>query len=451
VAQQKAKPPVTDPAALERALQTNPEDVSTRGRLIGYYFYRPSDDDSQRARLRHVRWLIEHYPDSPYLHNDAAALRPDDASLVRFDEYKSVMAAWQTAVEGRTTDPRVLENAVTGVRQVDYSLTVDCLGLLRRIEPTNPRWVVLLATQYMKSMSNPEFASKATADLAASKDLPVIGIVGQGLYITGRNARSQQMTQYAESLLERAHAMDALNPRWTASGSENPGLLTERDMWSFGTVPELKVPDGAIRVAPEVQAAKVIQHEMPQCYSGAQSVCPEKKTTLKLGVLIGKDGRVRSMHAATGDMSTIPVAMDGVRQWTYQPTEVKGERVEVVTEVEVEITPYKQPNPAPKPAAAPPQSKAPQGKGKFEAPVPITKVAPEFTPEASAAKFHGFVQVSLVVDVNGVAKDMKVMKSVGLGLDAKAMEAVAKWRFHPGTVDGKPVAVRATVDLEFRQ
>jgi TonB family protein len=146
-------------------------------------------------------------------------------------------------------------------------------------------------------------------------------------------------------------------------------------------------------------------------------------------------------------MSTIPVAMDAVRQWTYQPTEVKGERVEVATEVEVEITPYKRPNPAP----APPQSKAPQGKGKFEPPVPITKVAPEFTPEASAAKFHGFVQVSLVVDVNGVPKDMKVMKSVGMGLDAKAMEAVAKWRFHPGTVDGKPVAVQATVDLEFRQ
>jgi TonB family protein len=37
-----------------------------------------------------------------------------------------------------------------------------------------------------------------------------------------------------------------------------------------------------------------------------------------------------------------------------------------------------------------------------------------------------------------------------LGLDEKAVEAVEKWKFKPGFKDGKPVAVAATVEVNFR-
>jgi TonB family protein len=43
-----------------------------------------------------------------------------------------------------------------------------------------------------------------------------------------------------------------------------------------------------------------------------------------------------------------------------------------------------------------------------------------------------------------------VTRSLGLGLDQKALEAVAKWRFKPGMKDGKPVPVIATVQVNFR-
>ncbi len=42
------------------------------------------------------------------------------------------------------------------------------------------------------------------------------------------------------------------------------------------------------------------------------------------------------------------------------------------------------------------------------------------------------------------------MKSLGLGLDEKAMEAVKQWKFKPGYKDGKAVAVAATVEVNFR-
>jgi TonB family protein len=43
-----------------------------------------------------------------------------------------------------------------------------------------------------------------------------------------------------------------------------------------------------------------------------------------------------------------------------------------------------------------------------------------------------------------------VTRSLGLGLDEKAIEAVTKWRFKPAMKDGKPVAVSANIVVNFR-
>ncbi len=40
-------------------------------------------------------------------------------------------------------------------------------------------------------------------------------------------------------------------------------------------------------------------------------------------------------------------------------------------------------------------------------------------------------------------------RSAGLGLDEKAIEAALKYTFHPGTLNGKPVATRAAIYMTF--
>jgi protein TonB len=88
--------------------------------------------------------------------------------------------------------------------------------------------------------------------------------------------------------------------------------------------------------------------------------------------------------------------------------------------------------------------------GGVSPPSVLSKVEPEYSEEARKAKWQGTVVLQLVVDEHGMPKDMKVTRSLGLGLDAKAMEAVAKWRFKPGLKDGKPVPVIATIEVNFR-
>jgi TonB family protein len=88
--------------------------------------------------------------------------------------------------------------------------------------------------------------------------------------------------------------------------------------------------------------------------------------------------------------------------------------------------------------------------GGVSAPVPIFKVEPEYSEEARKAKFQGTVVLSIVVDESGLPRNFKITRPLGLGLDEKAIEAVQKWRFRPGYKDGKPVAVMALVEVNFR-
>ncbi len=88
--------------------------------------------------------------------------------------------------------------------------------------------------------------------------------------------------------------------------------------------------------------------------------------------------------------------------------------------------------------------------GGVSAPSVLFKVEPEYSEEARKAKFQGTVVLSIVVDPSGKARDIRVIRPLGLGLDEKAIEAVNKWRFKPGLKDGSAVPVQATVEVNFR-
>jgi TonB family protein len=88
--------------------------------------------------------------------------------------------------------------------------------------------------------------------------------------------------------------------------------------------------------------------------------------------------------------------------------------------------------------------------GGVSSPILISKVEPEYSDEARRAKYSGTVSLSVVVDEQGIPRDIKVVRPLGLGLDERAIQAVARWRFRPGLKNGRPVRVRATVEVSFR-
>jgi periplasmic protein TonB len=87
--------------------------------------------------------------------------------------------------------------------------------------------------------------------------------------------------------------------------------------------------------------------------------------------------------------------------------------------------------------------------GGVSAPKATYAPDPEYSEEARKAKYQGVVVLTLIVGADGVPRDIRVTRSLGLGLDEKAIETVKTWKFDPGTKDGKPVATYANIEVQF--
>jgi TonB family protein len=82
-------------------------------------------------------------------------------------------------------------------------------------------------------------------------------------------------------------------------------------------------------------------------------------------------------------------------------------------------------------------------------PKAVYNPVPEFTDGARRKKIQGIVILDLIVNSDGTVRDVKVAKSLEPGLDRQAIATVGKWRFQPATKDGKPAAVKISVETSF--
>jgi protein TonB len=84
------------------------------------------------------------------------------------------------------------------------------------------------------------------------------------------------------------------------------------------------------------------------------------------------------------------------------------------------------------------------------APRALSTPDPEFSEEARKNKWQGTVILYAIVGIDGRAHNVRVVRSLGMGLDEKAIEAVARdWRFDPGRKDGRPVPVEINIEVNF--
>ena len=91
-----------------------------------------------------------------------------------------------------------------------------------------------------------------------------------------------------------------------------------------------------------------------------------------------------------------------------------------------------------------------QSSGFDTAPRLLRKVEAAYSEEARKAKFQGHVVVDVEVNTSGQVTNPRVFRSLGLGLDETAIEAIKQWKFAPALKDGKPVSVHVQVEMDFR-
>jgi TonB family protein len=98
-----------------------------------------------------------------------------------------------------------------------------------------------------------------------------------------------------------------------------------------------------------------------------------------------------------------------------------------------------------------------QSQDKHHHPLPYTAPVPIHIVDAALAdpfSRHPYVQVAIVavvVDEEGLPKEVRVVRGLGFGLDEKAAAAVWHYRFMPATKKGRPIVAGRNVMVSFAE
>jgi protein TonB len=87
--------------------------------------------------------------------------------------------------------------------------------------------------------------------------------------------------------------------------------------------------------------------------------------------------------------------------------------------------------------------------GNVNPPISVKRVEPLYPDIARKARIEGIVILETIIDRDGNVTDVRVLKGLPLGLDQSAVEAVKRWKFKPGTLNGQPVPVIFTLTVNF--
>jgi len=124
-----------------------------------------------------------------------------------------------------------------------------------------------------------------------------------------------------------------------AAGGVLGGILNSVPTASVAPPPPPKkeaAPITRLRVGGNVQAASLLFHPSPVYPPLAKQA--RIQGTVELSAVISKEGKIMELKVVKGHPLLLQSAMDAVKQWTYRPTLLNGEPVEVSTTIDVNFT-----------------------------------------------------------------------------------------------------------------
>jgi len=87
--------------------------------------------------------------------------------------------------------------------------------------------------------------------------------------------------------------------------------------------------------------------------------------------------------------------------------------------------------------------------GGVTPPTVVQRVEPQYSEEARKARYQGTVVLEAIVRKDGTCDILRIVRSLGFGLDENAIQALKQWRFRPGMRNGVPVDVALNIEVNF--
>ena len=78
----------------------------------------------------------------------------------------------------------------------------------------------------------------------------------------------------------------------------------------------------------------------------------------------------------------------------------------------------------------------------------LQSVVPVYPPLAKAARIQGVVKFALTIGTDGTVRDAQLISGHPLLVQA-ARDAVLQWVYKPTLLNGEPIEVQTTVDVNF--
>jgi TonB family protein len=198
--------------------------------------------------------------------------------------------------------------------------------------------------------------------------------------------------------------------------------------------------------------------------------------TVVLKVQISKAGDVENLQLISGHPILAPAAIEAVKQWKYKPYLLNGEPVEVETSVTVNFTLSDKPaaenesvagdvpggipggvsfgvvgtvKPAtPGDATHPPQPLRVRVSSGVMQGLLLTKVQPQYPPDAKDQHIQGLVVLKAIVDKEGNVSNIQLITGHP-ELAPAAIEAVKQWKYKPYLLNGTPVEIETQIQVNF--
>jgi hypothetical protein len=330
---------------LEHSLTTDLNNIDIRAQLLLYSIETASTNpkDAADRRAKHIEYLVQNLPGERILASPLTAINTAAGPVPDAEAYARIRDLWLNQLSAKPDDPVTLEHATYFLRISNPEKTEQLLAPAIRLLPDASIWLgdlyglaVLgvngidlktgLASSVPTTLPVTPFAQKARATLLGTNNAKVLlsalnTVTEHGRALAHRDELPEGYAGLCTQLLTRAKEF-------------HPGTMISCDPSAAAPEPQQQVT--RIRVGGSVQQAQLIKKVSPQYPLDAKAI--GLQGVVRFTATIGKDGAIEDLSLVSGPLAFYKASRDAVRQWTYRPTLLNGNPVEIITTIEVNYT-----------------------------------------------------------------------------------------------------------------